>query len=154
MTHMSQQRPILLKNRLPIIAVKLRIVKVLALNAPRLAINLFPFGARIDLHFQLRDVDWSVADLDRSWPIGRHDSPTGSAAGAGLIEKLLLVIRKRVRANAFEDRRGRALFELISLQAQRWRYRRCRQDWFSVVETSGGARGNTTVVTGMHVHRQ
>src|SRR5207244_4611144 len=122
------------------------------LNAPWLAINLFPLGARIDLHFQLRDVDWSITHLNRNWAISSNDSPTGSTSGARLVKKFLLVIRKRVGANPFDERRGRALFELISLQAQRWRYRRGRQDWFSIVETSSCARGEIAVITGGNVH--
>src|SRR6266487_3229785 len=89
MTYVGEQRAILLKDRLPIIAVKLWIVEVLTLNSPGLAINLFPLGARIDLHFQLSDVEWSIADLNRSRAISRHDSPTGPPA---LIEKFFLVI--------------------------------------------------------------
>src|SRR5437870_6632710 len=135
MTDKRKQRPILLEDRLPVVAVKLRIVEVLALDAPGLAINLLPFGARIDFHFELRDVERTIADLNRNWPIGCHDSPTGSPAAAGLIEKFLLVIRERVRTNAFEKRCGRAFFELISLQTKRWRPRSSssRKDWFSVV---------------------
>src|SRR6266496_2328274 len=92
MADIGKQRTILFKDRLPVIPVKLRIVEVLTLNAPCLPINLFPLGARIGLHFELRDVEWSIANLNRSRAISRHNSPTGSAAGAGLIEKLLLVI--------------------------------------------------------------
>src|SRR5437660_8441654 len=118
MAHVGEERPILFEDCLPIVAVKLRIVEVLALNAPSLAIDLFPLGARIDAHFQLGYVERPIAHLNRNRAISSHDSPTGSAAGAGLIKKFLFVIRKRVRANAFEKRRGRALFELISLQAK------------------------------------
>src|SRR5438270_7869659 len=118
MAHVGEERPILFEDRLPIVPVKLRIVEILALNAPSLAINLFPLGARIDPHFELGHIDGSIAYSDGSRSIGSHDSPTGSSAGTRLIEKFFLVIRKRVRANAFERRRGGALFELVSLQAQ------------------------------------
>src|SRR5437879_1495336 len=113
MAHVGEERPILFKDCLPIVPVKLRIVEILALNAPSLAINLFPLGARIDLHLELGYVERAIAHLNRNRAIGGHDSPTGSAAGARLIEKFFLVIRKRVRTNAFEKRRGGALFELI-----------------------------------------
>ena len=69
----------------------------------------------IDAHLHLRQVKRTIADFNRSRAIGSHGAPTGSPTRSGLIKKLLLVIRKRVRANAFEERRGRALFELISL---------------------------------------
>src|SRR2546423_15625613 len=101
MTDRGKQRPILFKDCLPIVPMKLRIVEVLALDAPRLAINLFPLGARIDLHLELGYVERAIAHLNRNRAIGGHDSPTGSAAGARLIKKFLLVVRKRVRTNAF-----------------------------------------------------
>ena len=96
MAHVSKERLILFVDRLPIVPVKLRIVEVFALNAPGLAINLFPFGARIDLHLELGHVERAIAHLNRNGAIGSHDSPTSSAAGAGLIEKFLFVIRKRI----------------------------------------------------------
>src|SRR5256885_6474520 len=101
MSDKGKQRPVLFKYRLPVIAVKVRIIEILALDPPGLAINLFPLGSRIDTHFELGDVEWSISHLSRNGTIGRHDSPTGSAAGAGLIQKFLLVIGQRVRTNAF-----------------------------------------------------
>src|SRR2546423_15290398 len=99
MTDRGKQRPILFKDCLPIVPMKLRIVEILALDAPRLAKNLFPLGARIDAHFELRDAERAVAYSNGSRPICRNDSPSGPSAGAGLIEKFFLVIRKRVRTN-------------------------------------------------------
>src|SRR6266581_3944377 len=89
MTYVSEQRAILLKDRLPIIAVKLWIVEVFALNSPCLPINLFPLGARIYFHFELRHVERPIPNLSRNRSISWHDSPTSSAA---LIEKFFLVI--------------------------------------------------------------
>src|SRR5205807_8708723 len=152
MAHVGEQRTILFKNRLPIVSVKLRIVKILALDAPRLAINLFPLGARIYTHFELGDVKRSITNLNRDRAIGGHDPPTGSTAGARLIKKFLFVVRERIRTKAFEERRGRALFELISLQPERWWRGRSRQDWLSVGETSRGARGEIGIITGRYVH--
>src|SRR5689334_11654102 len=100
MAHVRKQRAILLMDRLPIVAVEFRIVKVLPLDAPVLAINLFPLGARIDAHFELGHVQWTITDLDRRGSIGRHDSPT--VRSNTLIKQLLLVVRERVRTNAFE----------------------------------------------------
>ena len=91
MAHVSKERLILFVDRLPIVPVKLRIVEILALNAPSLAINLFPLGARIDLHLELGYVERAITHLNRSRAIGCYDSPTSSAAGAGLIKKFLLV---------------------------------------------------------------
>jgi hypothetical protein len=73
MAHERKQRLIFRENGFPIGAVKLRIVKILALHTPRLAKDLFPLGAWIDTRFELGHVDWSIADLGRA--IRGHDSP-------------------------------------------------------------------------------
>src|SRR6185503_2443783 len=126
MTDEGHQRTILLKDGLPISAVILRIVEILALNTPRLAINLFPLSARVDAHLHLREVQWSIAHPHGRGAIRGHDAPTGSATGRGLIKKFLLVMRKRVRANAFKEWCGGARTELVSLQAKWRRSRRGR----------------------------
>ena len=87
MAHKGEQRSILFVNRLPVVAVKLRIIEILALNPPRLAKDVCPLGARIDFRFELRHVERSIAYLNRSRTIRRHDSPRV----ASLIEKFFLV---------------------------------------------------------------
>src|SRR5687767_11939789 len=148
----SQQGTVLLQDRWPISAVKFRIVEILALNAPGLAENLRPLSPGIDAHLHLRQVKRTIAHSNGSWAICSHDAPTGSATGGGLIKKLLLVMRERVRANAFEKRRRRALFELVPLQTKCRRAWSGGQNWFGVIEASGRTRGEIAVVTGRYVY--
>src|SRR5213083_2906643 len=82
MADVSDQGPVLFVNRLPIGSMHVGVVKVLALNTPRLAKDLLPLSARIDAHLQLGHVEWSIAHLDRRGTIGCNDPPTGSAASA------------------------------------------------------------------------
>src|SRR5438270_3359007 len=145
--HIGKERTIFLIDCLPIVSVHFGVIKILALDAPRLTVDLFPFGAGFNPHLQLGHVERSIAYLNRNRAIGGYNSPTGPSAGAGLIQKFLLVVRERVRANAFQERRGCALFELISLQAERCRRGRSRQNWFGVIETSGRARREVAVIT-------
>ena len=91
MSHMSDQRTILFIDRLPISAMELRIVEILALDAPSFAKYILPLRTWIDLHFQLRDVERSIAYSDRSRTICWNNSPTGSTAGTALIQKFLRV---------------------------------------------------------------
>src|SRR5687768_16010515 len=118
MADKRQQRAILLKDRLPIRAVIFRVVEILALNPPGLAIDLLPLSSGIDTHLHLRQVKRTIAYFNWSRAICGHDAPTDSATSGGLIKQLLLVVRKRVRANAFEERRSRALPELVPLQTK------------------------------------
>src|ERR1044072_5429922 len=74
MTNKTQQRFVFLIHSLPIRAVHLRIVEILALNAPRLAVDLRPLGARINSHLQLSDVQWTIANFRRSF--SRDNPPT------------------------------------------------------------------------------
>jgi hypothetical protein len=62
---------------------------MLALHAPRLTIDLFPLSAWIDPRFQLGEVDWTIADLDRT--IGCDDAPRRAAAGGCLVKQFLFV---------------------------------------------------------------
>ena len=91
MAHVGKQRTILFIDCLPIGAVKLLIVEILALNPPGFPINILPLSAGIDTHFHLRNVKWSIAYFDRCRPISSNDPPTSSSAGARLIEQFLLV---------------------------------------------------------------
>ena len=118
MADVRQQRAVLVVDRLPVGAVHLRVVEILALNAPRLAEDLRPLGARIDPRFELRDVDRaSPTFAGRSV---RDDAPAAAVlAAAGLIQQLLAIRREREGANALEERRRCALLELVSVQAER-----------------------------------
>src|SRR5260370_29614508 len=115
MADVGQQRVVLVIDRLPIVAMHLGVVEEFALDPPGLTIDLRPFGAGIDLHLELRNVDRAVANF--GWLIGWDDSPAAfGASAARLIEQLLLVRGKRVEANAFQERRGNPGLELITLQ--------------------------------------
>src|ERR1043165_347871 len=85
MPPVTKQTRIFLINRLPIGAVHFGVVEILALDPPRLAIDLRPLCFRIDAHLQLRDVEWSITNFRR--PLRRNYSPT---ARIGLIEQFLL----------------------------------------------------------------
>src|SRR4051812_28051227 len=115
MTDVLDEGEILLVDRLPIGAVKLRIVKVLSLLAPCLAKDLLPFGARINAHFERRNIYRSIADSHGHRTIGRNHAP---CCTTGLIKKFLFVPRERIRTNAFEKRRSSPSTDLISLQPQ------------------------------------
>src|SRR5262249_10716508 len=90
------------------------VVKILALNPPRLPVYLSPLGAWIDLRLELRHVDWPVAHFGGA--VCRNNAP---AIAAGVVKEFLLVGRERVGADGFEEWRGRSLLELVPLQAQR-----------------------------------
>src|SRR5262245_51901499 len=72
--HISQQRLILLINRLPVSAVHLRIVEILPLNAPRLFVDLGPLSSRIDTRLELRNVERAVTNF--CWPFRGNNPPT------------------------------------------------------------------------------
>ena len=95
-----QQRAVLLVDRRPVGAVHRRVVEELALDAPRLAEDLRPLGARIDQRLERADIDGALAHLRRT--LGGDDAP---AVAVGAIEQPLRVARERVRANALEERR-------------------------------------------------
>src|SRR5436190_8077194 len=88
MAYKRKQRTIFLEDCLPIIAVKVRVVKVFALGAPRLAKDLFPLCTRLDTRLELRNIYWSVANLD--WTIRHNYSPRSTSARCGLIQYFLL----------------------------------------------------------------
>src|ERR1041384_1150685 len=115
MTDKSEQRFVLVVDRLPVGAVHFRIVEIVTLNAPRFAIDLRPLSTRIDAHLELGDVEWSIADFRR--PLSSDHTPTIRAV---LIQQLLLVSGNGIRTDAaFKKRSRRAILELIALQAQR-----------------------------------
>src|SRR5688572_16089900 len=103
-TNVGEQGTILFINRLPICAMHLGIVKILALDAPRLFKDLFPLRAWINSHFDLGHADWTIASL--SGPLGSDDTPVCTSSSGGLIKKLLLITRDNVRANTFQEWRG------------------------------------------------
>src|SRR4030095_667771 len=152
MPYMSEQRTILFIDRRPISSMELCIVEVLPLNAPSFAKYILPLRSWINLHFQLRDVEGSIAYSDGSRTIRWHNSPTGSTAGTTLIQKFLFVGGKRIRANAFEKRRGRAFFQLISLQTERRWCRSSCQNRLGVIEASRRASLKIAVITSRNVH--
>src|SRR5215510_12782909 len=146
--YIGQERAVLIVDCLPIGSVHFGVVEILALNPPRLTIDLRPLGAWIYLRLELRHIDCAVAHLGGA--VCRNDSP---AVSAGLIEEFLLVSRERVRANAFEERRGRSLLELVSLQARR-RGRAARRVRFHIKDRPRRAGGEAAVVTSRNVDGQ
>src|SRR6185369_1271636 len=117
MLNIRQKRFVLFIDRLPIISVHLRVVEIVALDAPRLAEDLRPLGSRIDQRFELGNVDRSIANLGRYRAIEWNDSPSVPRA-CGLIQHLLPILGKSVRADAFKKRRRGAFLELIFVQPQ------------------------------------
>src|SRR5206468_4399779 len=120
----------------------------LALDAPRLAEDLLPFGARIDPRFELRQVERTVADVHGSIADRRHDAP---AVAIGLIQKLFRIAGNGERADPVEERRRFPLFELIAVQG---RWRRSAASRFGVEEDAGRAGLQRRVVAAGHVDRQ
>src|SRR6185369_5573490 len=92
MLNIRQERFVLFIDRLPIVSVHLRVVKIVTLDAPRLAEDLRPLGSRIDQRFELGNVNCSIANLGRDRTIERNDSPSVPRAG-GLIQHLLPIFR-------------------------------------------------------------
>ena len=109
-----QQRAVLLVDGLPVGAVHLGVVEVLALNAPRLSKDLRPLGARVDPCREGGDVERPVADT--RGPVERHDAP---AIPVGAIQQLLRVAREAVRADTFQERRRTPLAQLVAVEIQR-----------------------------------
>ena len=62
--HVRQERRVLLVLLLPVDAVHVRGVEVVAIDPPRLVEDLLPFGARIDAHFDPVDVQPAFRGLD------------------------------------------------------------------------------------------
>src|SRR5215510_5167264 len=91
MTHVSKQWPVFFIHSLPVGAMKLRIVEILALNAPGLVKDVSPLGARIDFNFHLRQAERAVTHSDGCRPIGRNCSPNCAATRTSLIKHFLLV---------------------------------------------------------------
>src|SRR5215470_4707996 len=116
--HEINERTILVVNRLPIGAVHFCVIKELALQSPGLAKDLRPFRSRIHKCLELAYVDRAIADLYRYRTIYRDDSPSTAARARRLIQKFLLVFRKRVRTNAFQDGSCCSLLELEPLQSK------------------------------------
>src|SRR6185437_456266 len=150
MAHVTEQWLILLINLLPIRAVHVHVVEILTLNAPRFPVDLCPLGTRIDLRFQLRDIQWTSADFSRSFCC--DNAPTVCAI-ARLVQKFFPVRRDGIRTNAaLEKRRGRTILQLVTLQTQC--SRRSHNEWFCVEECSGSAAGEIAVVTRRNVHSE
>src|SRR3954470_23524105 len=115
--NIGQERAVFIVHGLPVRAVHLRVVEVVALVAPGLLEDLRPLGAWIDEHLELPDVDRAVTDFRGL--VGGDDSPAAfRRAARGLIEELFPVGRERVRANALEERSRRALLDREALEAQ------------------------------------
>ena len=88
MTDVLNERKILLIDGLPVGTVKFRIVEILTLDPPRLAEDLLPLGTWIDAHFERRNIQRPIADLDGNGTIRRDNAP---GCTARLIKKLLPV---------------------------------------------------------------
>src|ERR1043166_2796900 len=149
MPDVGKERAIFFVDCLPVVAMELWIIKILALNSPGLTKDIFPLGAWINLHFELSHVEGPVADSHWSRSIRWHYSPSRCAR---LIEKFFLVRGQRVRTNPLKERCCRALSELISMQAQRRRRGRGCHNRFGVIETSRGAGGEIAVIARRNVH--
>src|SRR5690242_4094977 len=88
MLNVAQERAILFINRLPIGSVHFGVVKVFSLDAPGLAEDLRPLGARIHQHFHLGDVDRTVSYF--RGPIDWNYAPP-IASARGLVQKFFLI---------------------------------------------------------------
>src|SRR6185503_266014 len=153
MTDEFEHRAISVVDRLPVRAVHLCVVEVLALDAPGLAKDLRPLGAWFDQALELSDVDRAITNLCR--PIGGDDPPASTrGTAASLIQQLLLVRRERVRPNALEERSGRAFLQLIALQSQSSSGTAAGHHRFSVIERPGRSRNKVTVVSRRYSERQ
>src|SRR5215204_1172745 len=78
----GEKRTILFINGVPISALHLRIVEVLTLDSPRLAVYIGPFGAWIHAHLEPRNIQRPVTHLWRNRDRSSNDSP---AVAGGLI---------------------------------------------------------------------
>src|SRR6185503_10202177 len=92
MTDVRKQRPILFVDGLPIVAMHLGIVKILPLYAPCFAIDLVPFSTRVETHGQLRHVNRSLSDFNRT--IRSDNPPRCTSTSSSLIKQFLLVVRE------------------------------------------------------------
>src|SRR6185369_5525036 len=88
MAHITQQRFVLVINRLPVCAMHVWVVEILPLNAPGFSVDLRPLSSRIDTHLELSDVEWAIANFCR--PLRGNNPPTVCTV-TSLVQKLFLV---------------------------------------------------------------
>src|SRR5690348_12104961 len=94
MPDVRQERRVLLVHGLPIRAVHLGVVEVIALRPPGFLEDLGPLRARIDEHLELADVERALTDFARL--VGSDNSPAALRRTARrLIQQLLVIARQR-----------------------------------------------------------
>src|SRR5689334_13987376 len=150
MSDVWQEGAVFIVNRLPVGAVHLGVIEVVALRAPRFLEDLRPLRARIDEHLELPEVDDAVADLRRL--VRRDNSPPClRRAARRLIEQLLVIARERVRSDALEDWRRHPLLERVFLQLRHPAGVRLRVE---IEERTRGTSAQVTEVAGRNAYRQ